>query len=278
MRAVVEPLTALSVDATQSWEELAARVSAPNPFSEPSMAAPAARGLADGDRAALLRVVSNGRTVLAVPVVRERRFRRFPLGTLATWRHAHCCAGEPVVDPGDAHEAWGAVLDYVVDERIPWLVLQLVYPDSAPIAALEEVLAARGLRSHAFDAYERAVVRKQGQAIAPDEGLSARHRSDLRRKRRGLAKALGLEPDPTDVLADADRVDDAVDAFLALEASGWKGREGTAMACRTADADFFNINHSKWSNDGENNGASACVGAVFKRSRLDRDFGANVHV
>ena len=54
---------------------------------------------------------------------------------------------------------------------------------------------------------------------------TAKFRANVRRRRRNLEKTGRVE------LVRADRYDPAVfDAFLALEASGWKGKEGTAIA------------------------------------------------
>src|SRR5262249_9708926 len=41
------------------------------------------------------------------------------------------------------------------------------------------------------------------------------------------------------VLTDARDLESWIESFLALEASGWKGREGTALASAAADAAFF---------------------------------------
>ena len=56
----------------------------------------------------------------------------------------------------------------------------------------------------------------------------------MRRSRRALERAAG----PVTVV---DRAGDpaAVEEFLALEAAGWKGRAGTALAANPADAAFF---------------------------------------
>jgi CelD/BcsL family acetyltransferase involved in cellulose biosynthesis len=65
--------------------------------------------------------------------------------------------------------------------------------------------------------------------------VKGKHRRELERKRRRLADDLGAPLRTVDRAEDAGAVED----FLELEASGWKGREGTAMASMGNDADFF---------------------------------------
>ena len=66
--------------------------------------------------------------------------------------------------------------------------------------------------------------------------ISGRHAKELRRLERRLAErgTLHFEELPPD-----GAVGPWLDEFMALEASGWKGREGTAIGQRAADRAFF---------------------------------------
>jgi hypothetical protein len=64
--------------------------------------------------------------------------------------------------------------------------------------------------------------------------VSARRRREFRRLRRLLDEAAGVA---TEVRERSDA--GGVEAFLRLEASGWKGRKGTALASRNGHAGFF---------------------------------------
>lgn len=84
----------------------------------------------------------------------------------------------------------------------------------------------------------RPVVRRRAEPTYLEGRLSDRSRKNLRRRRRRLAEAVG----GTLQLVDAARGPDpaaAVEAYLELQRRGWKGRAGTAMACRDADAAYF---------------------------------------
>jgi CelD/BcsL family acetyltransferase involved in cellulose biosynthesis len=68
-------------------------------------------------------------------------------------------------------------------------------------------------------------------------GLSAKRLARLRSLERKLAREHG---DVACVAAEgADAVEAWIDAFLVLEAAGWKGREGSALACAASSAGLF---------------------------------------
>lgn len=99
---------------------------------------------------------------------------------------------------------------------------------------LAEALARRGARLRVLEVAARAVLGPHG----PYEAYAARHlsanrRKGLRQKRRRLVEMGDLQvhssSDPVEVAA-------ALEAFLALEAAGWKGRAGTALAASPATA------------------------------------------
>ena len=239
MKVVVEPVSDLASRIVHDWSELAERAVEPNPFAEPAMVTNAAEHLPGGEAVGLLMVRSDRRLVMAVPVVRVSRFRRVPLPAVAIWSHAHSSSGVPLVEPDAVHEAWTAVLDWADRERIPWLVLDTVHDGGAALAPVDEVLIARGRRAHRFDPYSRPVVRRRPEATYTDGRMSSARRKKLRRHRRQLEEALGGELMARDLLEDAHDPDDAISRFLAMEASGWKGEDHTAMASTPGDAEFF---------------------------------------
>jgi len=237
VEVLLEPLLELPSATEDRWAELTSRVASPNPFWEPANARAAARSLPEGTDVQLLSVASDDRMLLALPVTRERRFRRLRVAHLSTWTHAQCCAGNPLVDPEATSDTWSAMLGHLEREGMSWLVLNLVDVHSEAMHSLDLAVRARRRRVRTLDVYERAVVLKRpGEPI--EIGLSTRHRSDLRRQRRRLDRELAGEVTARDLLLEGS-VEDAVSKFLALEARGWKGRVGTALACRPEEARFF---------------------------------------
>jgi CelD/BcsL family acetyltransferase involved in cellulose biosynthesis len=72
--------------------------------------------------------------------------------------------------------------------------------------------------------------------VEPEQHLSSRRRSDLRRKRR-RAEKLG-QVDVEMITPRPDEVDTLLDEAYAVEARSWKGRARTAMACDSVEGTF----------------------------------------
>jgi CelD/BcsL family acetyltransferase involved in cellulose biosynthesis len=214
------------------WADLAARAVERNPYAEPAFALPALRHLGP-DRAGLLLVRSGGVAVAALPVAAGRRWRRVPLPTTAGWRHEHCYLGTPLLDGGDPAAAAGLLVDAMVRRagRAGAAVLEWIPADGPACRSLLAAARARGARSLWWDRFDRAALVRGDSPV--DSRTDHKHRR-LRRKARALERDLG----PVTV---RDRAGDeaAVEAFLGLEASSWKGRESTALGCSPASAEFF---------------------------------------
>jgi len=95
--------------------------------------------------------------------------------------------------------------------------------------ALQSEMAKRSLPSQVYDAFERAVLISRGTVDDHmKEHVSKSRRKDLRRNRKRL-----------DELGDVtwthhysgEDLEEAINAFLRIEASGWKGNRGTALDC-----------------------------------------------
>ncbi|WP_143861863.1 GNAT family N-acetyltransferase, partial [Nostoc linckia] len=117
----------------------------------------------------------------------------------------------------------GALLSFLASAGAAALEAPLV-PDG-PFATALEALAA-GHPTFVLDAHRRAVL-----TVAPPP-LSKEHRRLARRL--GERGALGFASTAT-----GHGLSEAVEAFLALEAEGWKGRRGTALAMTPATRSFF---------------------------------------
>ncbi len=232
---VARLLTAPDIDddVRRRWRALADRAAVANPFLSPEMLLPALRHLPEGRDVRLL-VVEDSQLRLLVPVVVSRHWRRVPVPALHTWLHPNLFLGTPLVDSFGDPAPWAVALEHLVRTRTaPWLVLQ----DCDPVV-LQDVLhaaAGRGLETRTVSEHDRAMTRRglDGTPLAPP--MSGRRMKELRRVRRRLSEAAGglelvdLATDPVP----------GVDAFLALEAAGWKGRTGGALRTQVGHAEFF---------------------------------------
>lgn len=213
-----------------SWENLAAAAIEPNPFYEPWMLLPAldAFGL---EKSFQLVTVWNGERLDAVlPLERTGGFKGLPLPALSSWRHRHCLLCTPLVRADGAVETLAALIDSL-DAAI--VGLQYI-PSDGPFY---RALLAAGARCHVLDGYARPVLRraKDGETYV-DEFIPRKERQELRRREKRLREQGAL----TQVaLAPGEDIGRWIEEFLKLEASGWKGKEGTAMACSEANRRFL---------------------------------------
>jgi hypothetical protein len=105
-------------------------------------------------------------------------------------------------------------------------------------AAVRAALARRGWPHALEDVFDRPVLERRASFEDWAATLPAGRRKGLRRLRRRLEEQGTL----AHVTATAgEGLAGAIDAFLALEAAGWKGRAGTALAATPATAAFARL-------------------------------------
>ena len=213
---------------------LCTRTIEPNVFFNPRFLAPAMPRLED--REVKLAVIRDGdeyrnRLRLLVPFSVERP--AIPLGVpvMRTWSSPFGPIGTPLVDHDDPI---GVVEDFFGMLSRPHLKLPKVFvlPDMRLDGPLASVLAAvaetRGLTMVTTGKADRPVLEStlDGEAYLKTS-LRAHHHREFRRLKRRLGDLGKLEHV---VARGPDEIRHAIESFLTLEASGWKGRERTAMA------------------------------------------------
>ena len=203
-------------------------------FYEPAFMSAAAPVF--GANAGAVLVWSGGKRLIGLFPARIER--RGPLTRLAGWTHPFAPLGTPLVDRDEAPAAIAAWLDHLGgDAAMPDLLLLRLLPEhGAFAAALDAVLGQSGRLSAQFGRHRRALL----EPGAPRTGyleraMPTRKRKDLRRQRRRLEE---FAPVTFRTATAADEIDAALDDFLALEASGWKGAAGTAAANDPAVREF----------------------------------------
>lgn len=213
-------LAALSDAERAAWSALAAVAVEPNPFFEPEFVLPAARHLADGVELAV--ALRDGEWIGAMPV-RRSRWKGLPVAAFGPWVHPYCFLGAPLLAPGREDEALAALLGEL-RARSALVPLEQLPADGPVAAALARGLAEQRIAPVQWHSWERATLRRRPQNDYVAAALNAKRARELRRQRRLLGEQVG----PVTVL-DAAADPAAIDGLLALEASGWKGRAGTAM-------------------------------------------------
>jgi CelD/BcsL family acetyltransferase involved in cellulose biosynthesis len=235
----VLPLDAVTGDQRAAWSRLVDAAVEPNPFFEPEPVLQAGSLLRDG-RTGVAVVEDDGDLLLALPVLRRRPARHVPVRALQAWHHPYVHAGAPLVRAGRERAAWAELLDHLRHgAQEAWLLLPRLPLYGAGSVALQRELADRHLPWAADQVQGRPVVRRRPRPTYLDGRLSSRSRKTLRRQGRRLAEELGGAVLTVDLVRGGDGCDDAVETFLRLEDSGWKGRAGTALLRRPEHAEWF---------------------------------------
>jgi len=222
-----------------AWERLAARAGEPNPFFEPWFLLPALRQWGASAGVVTKAWFHDGRLAGLLPVVRRARYYSHIVTHATGWLHANAFCGAPLIVAGHEDAFWRDLLAHFDRRarRALFLHLPMLPADGPAHAALERVLAATG-RAHYIVAEEnRALLAGEGSAETYlAAAMSAKKRKELRRQHNRLAEegALSFEriEGPAGLAA-------WTQEFLALEAAGWKGVAGSALASAPATRALF---------------------------------------
>lgn len=170
-----------------------------------------------------------------VPVISFWQAYRLPLPVLVS-ADPYGTLGTPLLDRATSLESAVALLDKARDAGARALLLRDVALDGKALAAFTAALARDDLRPRLVSAHARACLdaTRDANTLLRD-ALGARKLKELRRQRRRLADHGAVK---FDVARTPDEVSRALEVFLALEASGWKGKRGTALLQRAGDSRF----------------------------------------
>lgn len=246
LRAVVVESPEACAPLLAQWEGLARESLEPNVFYEPWMLLPALAHLGPFPGLRLVfffgpSIEDRSREILCglFPLQICRTETAVSLSAIGLLRHAFCYLRTPLLRARYAREVVSAFFDWASATHQEASVLELgeMVSDGPFRQLVTDELYRRGTLTFPVNAHTRALFRPSGTADAYlEQALSSRHRRELKRKARRLADIGAVRweaPEPsTDIHA-------WTEAFLRLEASGWKGRCGTALASAPARKAFF---------------------------------------
>lgn len=223
------------------WMVLTQRAAEPNVFLEPGFVLPAVQHEPAARRPSFLFVRKGeahgaaGRLIGVFVFVPPKPTQH---GVLKLWINPMMAAGAPLMD---SYEGMAAIegLQLFVAKQYPGIesVLLPQVNIRGPVARLLGAhAAARGLLTRVFDRRSRAIVTNHDATLDVAQNfISAKKRKELRRQRRRLEELGTLTytsaKEPDDLRA-------AMERFLALEASGWKGGQSTALLSDPSTATF----------------------------------------
>lgn len=229
----------IASDATalrQHWadlEDLCSSVAEPNVFYEPWMLIPAVEAFGQGKTFTFILVYAEssqpgGNPTLSgfFPFERRRRYARMPANLLLLWEYRHCGVCTPPIRQGHEKACLDALLNWAHGDGngadvIEWFQ---VSTDGPVFRALLACIEERKLRNQLAKRERPIMLPRESAEIFLNEALSSNRKRGLRRWERQLGE---LGAVAYNELED-DRIDEWIDVFFEMEASGWKGREGVA--------------------------------------------------
>ena len=176
------------------------------------------------------------RLIGLMPVISMMRAYRIPLPALVS-AHPYGTLCTPALDRDRALDAATRLLRAARDAGAHALILRDVALDGATMKALGEVLRQDELRPRVLQSQFRACLdaRRDADELLRD-ALGPKKLKELRRQRHRLAEHGAVR---FDVARSREEVAAALEIFLRLEASGWKGKRGTALIQDDGDAAFI---------------------------------------
>ena len=213
------------------WRELAARALEPNIFYEPAFLLAAAPILAPDAGAVLVWSSEQPQKLLGLlPARIEHRRYAIKLPVLVGLTHRFGPLGLPLVDREAAEPVIAALFAHLAtDSNLPGIILLPLLPEDGPFAAALDAFARRAQMPAAdFNRHRRALFEPGGDRAGYVKRAVGKHRlKELRRQVRRLSEiGAVMFTGATEPAAVAGGLDD----FFSLEARGWKGRAGTAIA------------------------------------------------
>jgi CelD/BcsL family acetyltransferase involved in cellulose biosynthesis len=230
VRAVLRSPTEAVEALADEWTALAASASEPNAFAEHWFVAAALRTLPEGCEIQLIEVRRGERLIGVLLFEIVRGYARLPVLVVQNWCHDQAFLGTPLVAAGEERAFWEAAIDALNAADLPANLVHLWRMcEGGPVE--------RALGAPAVHRRIRAFLQSDlNPAAYYEQAVRQKKRKELRRLRNRLADLGTVE---ARVLDDRSQLDSWCDAFLALEKAGWKGKEGTALACVPQGEAFF---------------------------------------
>ena len=218
------------------WRALTERAAEPNGYYLPDWELAVSASARGRVGASALNAWSDATKLIGLmPVIPMRSAYNIPLPALVSADpYGTLCT--PLLDRDMAEDAALRLLQQARQAGYHALILRTVALDGAAIKAFGEALRREGLRPRVLQSHVRACLdaTRDAEELLRD-ALGTKKLKELRRQRNRLAEHGAVHFDVARTQAE---VTAALETFLALEASGWKARRGTALGQDSGDAAF----------------------------------------
>jgi CelD/BcsL family acetyltransferase involved in cellulose biosynthesis len=226
----------LTAIATSQWRSLSERAIEPNGYYLPEWEMSVNAFVGGRTDASALAAWNDARLVGLLPVVSMARAYKIPLPALVS-AHPYGTLCTPPLDRDMADAAVRQLIEQARNAGAHVLILRDMSLGGPVMKAFTASLAYGGLRPRVLQSYRRASLdaTREAEALLQD-ALGTKKLKELRRQRHRLAEHGAVSFDSA---RSPDEVAAAIETFMTLEASGWKGKRGTALAQDQGDAAFI---------------------------------------
>lgn len=220
------------------WERLVASTGISHPFATHAWMRAWWDAFGSGARLRVIVLRRNGAVAGIAPfLARERTWHGLRIRSLELMRNDHTPRTDLVIAPSD-FDTLGRLWGHLRATREDWDVLLLPQvPASSPsLGLLESWARADGFRTGIWRPSPSPYLTCGAGWARYDASLSANRRASLRRRQKRLERhgSVALE-----TIRGGAPLREALDDAFRIEASGWKGRSGTAIASREATRRFY---------------------------------------
>lgn len=225
-RSEIVPLRDYLSDPDAGWDAVVARPSEPNAFLERWFMEASVRHLDLPVDARMLVVRAEDQLIGMMPIMVASRYGRMAVRHVENWLHYNSFFGAPLVRRSFESYFWHRALELLdADPGAPSFLHLVAMDGQGPLA--EALLKARR---------GAAVVHRSSRAMLQSDLPSCEYyeKTVRKKKRKEIGRLQSRLAEIGQVrfcrLLDHEGLDAWIDTFIALEASGWKGREGAALA------------------------------------------------
>lgn len=227
-------ITAIPPEWDDAWDSLATEAAEPNAFAERWFMRPSIAHLARAKDMRMLAAWRGDDLIGLLPLIIAAHYGRLAVRHVQNWLHFHSFLGTPLVRKGQEAAFWSAILDTL--DRADWAPGFLHINGLVADGPLHNALR-NTRRADIVWRVERALLESN---LAPDayyeQVVRKKKRKEINRLNARLCELGEVRFTAFDGRGD---LTEWCDSFLALEASGWKGRAGSALASKPQTERFF---------------------------------------
>lgn len=240
---------AIDSDLIGRWQVLENSASLANPFYEHWILPASIRLFARGGDTRLFTCWDGGELIGLMPIGTQPKYSRWPMPHWRNWLHPNAFLGVPLVFSGKEYAFWDSFLNALDTQPGLHGFLHLqTFPLGNPVSqALQQVCKTHGRSCDTVLSEDRALMETSSSAEAYYAStVRKKKRKELSRLKKRLSELGRLDFEQNE-LADEKAVENWCSEFLALEARGWKGSNGSALACHDSTRCFFEQTvHGAW--------------------------------